>query len=62
MNINSRIAWHKFKEDKRLTKARKQVFLWLCINGAATARTLDEKLGDSAHKRLSELERMKFVR
>jgi len=62
MNINSRIAWHKFKEDKRLTKARKEVFLWLCINGAATARTLDEKLGDSAHKRLSELERMRFVK
>lgn len=62
MNINSRIAWHKFKDDNRLTKSRKEVFLWLCINGAATARTLDEKLGDSAHKRLSELERMRFVK
>ena len=62
MNINSRIAWHRFKDDDRLTQSRKKVFLWLCENGAATARKLDEELGDSAHKRLSELERMHFVK
>lgn len=61
-NINSTIAWHKFKDDGRLTKARKKVYFWLCVNGAATARKLDEELGDSAHKRLSELERMGYVK
>jgi len=62
MNINSQIAWHKFKDDGRLTKARKEVYYWLCVHGAATARRLDEELGDSAHKRLSELERMGYVK
>lgn len=62
MNINSRIAWHRFKDDGRLTKARRRVYEWLCHNGPATARFMDEKLGDSAHKRLSELERMGYVK
>ena len=62
MNINSRIAWHKFKDDGRLTKARRRVYEWLCNNGPATPRQMDDAMGDSAHKRLSELERMGYVK
>ena len=62
MKATSRIAYYKFKDDGRLTKARFRVYEWLCHNGPATARMMDDAINDSAHKRLSELERMGFVK
>ncbi len=61
MNNNSIKAWHKLKDSEHLTNSRRTVYRWFCFNGPATQREVDNVLGSSAHKRVSELVRQGFL-
>lgn len=61
MNSNSIKAWDKLKDSTYLTNARRTVYRWICHNGPATQRQVDEALGSSGHKRISELVSQKFL-
>ena len=62
MNPYSIRAWHKFKDDGRLTAARRKAFEGLCRHAPCTGQELVRAIGyPGAWKRLNELERQQVV-
>lgn len=58
MNAYSIRAWHKYKDDGRLTAARRRCLEGLCRHAPCTGQELVRAIGyPGAWKRLSELER-----
>ena len=58
---NSAKSWLELQNSPYLTQARKNVYQWLCLNGPSTQRRIDNALGTSAHKRISELVIQGFI-
>lgn len=63
MRKTSKDAWDSLKRGGRLGQRQMGAYEWLFQNGPATGKRGDKEsgMGDTYHKRLSELERMGLV-